>query len=67
MSENEKMEHFFVGPDPFPLEYVYYILSAISAMLILGCLIGGARFIWCYKGTRQPSTNDLKHHEVEGI
>ena len=60
------MFHFFLDPDPFPLEYVYYILIAISAMLILGCLIGGAWFIWCYKGTRQPSTDVSKSPKVEG-
>ena len=60
------MFHFFLHPDPFPLEYVYYILIAFSAMLILGCLIGGAWFIWWYKGTRQPSTDVSKSPEVEG-
>ena len=59
---------FFVGPepDPFPLEYVYYMLIAISTMLTLGCLIGGAWFIWCYNGTRQLSTDVSKSPEVEG-
>ena len=59
---------FFVGPepDPFPLEYVYYLIAS-GTMFILGCLIGGAWFIWRrYKGTRQPSTDILKHSEVKG-
>ena len=59
------MCHFFLGPDPFPLEYVYYLIAS-GTMLILGCLIGGAWFIWCYKGTRQPSTDVSKSPEVDG-
>ena len=60
------MCHFFLGPDPFPLEYVYYLIAS-GTMLFLGCLIGGAWFIWQrYKGTRQPITNGLNNPEVEG-
>ena len=39
------MFHFFLGPDPFQLKYVYYLIAS-GTMLILGCLIGGAWLIW---------------------
>ena len=49
------------------MKYVYYLIAS-GTMLFLGCLIGGAWFIWQrYKGTTiQPITNGLNNPEVEG-